>query len=116
LTGPAKGRIRASQPLFGSSGFCKEKLGRHSEAVEASRRAVVLRPSAESYFNIGLANYYLKQYRESEQAYRQAIKLDPYNAADSYYALGLTYRDSGQFDDEIQAWARRALDGMSTTC
>jgi tetratricopeptide (TPR) repeat protein len=85
-------------------GFCSEKLGRHAEAIEASRKAVGIRPSPESYFNIGLANYYLKQYREAEQAYRQAIKLDPYNAADVYYALALTYRDSGQFDEEIQAY------------
>ncbi|HXT63994.1 MAG TPA: trypsin-like peptidase domain-containing protein [Pyrinomonadaceae bacterium] len=85
-------------------GFCHEKLGRHNEAIEASKRAVNIRPSAESYFNIGLANYYLKQYREAEAAYRQSIKLDPYNAADAYYALGLTYRDSGQFDDEVSAY------------
>src|SRR5262245_41432145 len=89
---------------WAQAGFCHEKLGRHAEAVDASKRAVSIRPSPESYFNIGLASYYLKQYRESEAAYRQAIKLDPYNAADAYYALGLTYRDSGQFEDEIQAY------------
>lgn len=89
---------------WAQAGFCNEKLGRHAEAVEASKKAVNIRPSAESYFNIGLANYFLKQYRDSEQAYRQAIKMDPYNAADAYYALGLTYRESGQFDDEIQAY------------
>jgi len=89
---------------WAQTGFCSEKLGHHADAIEASKKAVAIRPSAESYFNIGLANYYLKQYRESEQAYRQAIKLDPYNAADAFYALGLTYRDWGQFDDEIQAY------------
>jgi tetratricopeptide (TPR) repeat protein len=89
---------------WAQTGFCNEKLARHAEAIEASKKAVGLRPSAESYFNIGLANYYLKQYRESEQAYRQAIRLDPYNAADAYYALGLTYRDWGQVDEEIQAY------------
>jgi len=89
---------------WAQTGFCSEKLGRHADAIEASRKAVSIRPSPESYFNIGLANYYLKQYREAEQAYRQAIKLDPYNAADAYYALGLNYRDSGQFDEEIQAY------------
>ena len=89
---------------WAQSGFCKEKLGRHSEAIEASKRAVNLRPSAESYFNIGLANYYLKQYREAVENYRQAIRLDPYNAADAYYALGLAFRDWGRFDDEIQAY------------
>lgn len=89
---------------WAQTGFCQEKLGRHADAIEASKKAVSIRPSAESYFNIGLANYYLKQYREAEAAYRQAIKIDPYNAADAYYALGLTYRDWGQFDDEVAAY------------
>jgi tetratricopeptide (TPR) repeat protein len=89
---------------WAQTGFCSEKLGRHAEAIEASRKAVGIRPSSESYFNIGLANYYLKQYREAEQAYRQAIKIDPYNSADAYYALGINYRDWGQFDEEIQAY------------
>jgi tetratricopeptide (TPR) repeat protein len=89
---------------WAQAGFCNEKLGHHAEAIEASKRAVALRPSAESYFNIGLANFYLKQYRESADAYRQAIKLDPYNGADAYYALGLTYRDWAKPDEEIQAY------------
>jgi len=89
---------------WAQAGFCHEKLGRHAEAAEASKKAVSIRPSPESYFNIGLASYYLKQYKESEAAYRQAIRLDPYNAADAYYALGLTYRDWGQPEDEVQAF------------
>jgi tetratricopeptide (TPR) repeat protein len=89
---------------WAQAGFCKEKLGRHAEAIDASKRAVNLRPSSESFFNIGLANYYLKQHREAVENYRQAIRLDPYNAADAYYALGLAYRDWGRPDDEIQAY------------
>lgn len=89
---------------WAQAGFCNEKLGRHATAIEASKKAVSLRPSAESYFNIGLANYYLKQYRDASEAYRQAIKIDPYNAADAYYALGLVYRDWGKVDDEVQAY------------
>jgi tetratricopeptide (TPR) repeat protein len=89
---------------WAQAGFCNEKLGKHNEALEASKKAVNLRPSAESYFNIGLASFYLKQYRESADAYRQAIKLDPYNAADAHYALGLVYRDWGRVDEEIQAY------------
>jgi tetratricopeptide (TPR) repeat protein len=89
---------------WAQSGFCNEKLGRHAEALEASKKAVTLRPSAESYFNIGLASFYLKQYREAAEGYRAAIKLDPYNAADAYYALGLVYRDWNKPDDEIQAY------------
>jgi len=89
---------------WAQTGFCNEKLGKHAEALEASKKAVNLRPSAESYFNIGLANYYLKQYRDAAEAYRAAIKLDPYNSADAYYALGLVYRDWGKADEEIQAY------------
>ncbi|HET6891069.1 MAG TPA: trypsin-like peptidase domain-containing protein [Pyrinomonadaceae bacterium] len=89
---------------WAQTGFCKEKLGRHAEAIEASKKAVSLRPSSESYFNIGLANYYLKHYRDAADAYKQAIRLDPYNAADAHYALGLVYRDWGKADDEIQAY------------
>ena len=89
---------------WAQSGFCNEKLGKHAEALEASRRAVALRPSAESYFNIGLASFYLKQYKEAVDGYRQSIKLDPYNSADAYYALGLVYRDWGKADEEIQAY------------
>src|SRR5258705_3548007 len=89
---------------WAQAGFCKEKLGRHADAIEAAKKAVILRHSAESYFNIGLAIYYLKQYRDAAESYRQSIKLDPYNAADAYYALGLVYRDWGRPDDEIQAY------------
>jgi tetratricopeptide (TPR) repeat protein len=89
---------------WAQTGFCNEKLGKHAEALEASKKAVNLRPSAESYFNIGLANFYLKQYRDAAEAYRAAIKLDPYNSADAYYALGLVYRDWGKADEEIQAY------------
>ena len=89
---------------WAQSGFCNEKLGRHQEALEASKRAVILRPSAESYFNIGLASFYLKNYKEAVEGYRQSIKLDPYNAADAYFALGLVYRDWNKPDDEIQAY------------
>jgi tetratricopeptide (TPR) repeat protein len=89
---------------WAQAGFCREKLGRHSDAIEASRKAVALRPSAESYFNIGLANYYLKQYREAADSYRQSIRLDPYNGADAWYALGLVYRDWGKADEEIQSY------------
>src|SRR5258706_1442976 len=70
---------------WAQTGFCHEKLTHHTEAIEASTKAVALRPSAESFFNIGLASFYLKQYCESAHAYRQAIKLYPYNPAHPYF-------------------------------
>jgi hypothetical protein len=100
---------------WAQTGFCREKLGRHAEAIEASRKAVSLRPSAESYFNLGLAHYYLKQYREAAENYRNAIKLDPFNAADAHYAQGLVYRDWGRVDEEIQAY-KQAIRLVPDTC
>jgi len=88
---------------WAQTGFCSEKLGRHADAIEASRKAVSIRPSPESYFNIGLANYYLKQYREAEQAYRQAIKLDPYNAADAETLVG-----GSPFGEGLSLWLKKS--------
>ena len=85
-------------------GFCNGMLGRHEEALKASRQAIRLRPdSAESYINIGSAYAYLGQYKESADAYRQALRLDPDNV-DVHYALGLTYNKMGRAEDEVQSF------------
>src|SRR5207244_3258616 len=101
---------------WAQTGFCNEKLGRHAEALEASRKAVNIRPSAESYFNIGLANYYLKQYREAEQAYRQSIKIDAYKQlsllrpgdASAQNYLGEAYEAAARHEESIEAF-RQAI-------
>ncbi len=91
---------------WAQSGFCHEKLGRHNEALKASRQVITLRPdSAESYFNMGLAYFYSNQFRESVDAYKQALRLDPDNA-ETYYALGLAYGKMGRTDDEILSYRR----------
>jgi tetratricopeptide (TPR) repeat protein len=91
---------------WAQAGFCSEKLGRHSDALKASRQVITLRPdSAESYFNMGLAYFYSNQFRESIDAYKQALRLDPDNA-ETYYALGLAYGKLARTDDEIQSYRR----------
>jgi tetratricopeptide (TPR) repeat protein len=91
---------------WAQTGFCNEKLGRHGEALKASRQVISLRPdSAESYFNMGLAYYHTGQFKESVEAYRQALRLDP-ESAETNYALGLSYGKMGRTDDEIQAYRR----------
>ncbi|MDX6696476.1 MAG: hypothetical protein QOF02_4079 [Blastocatellia bacterium] len=85
-------------------GFCSGMLGRHEDALKASRQAIRLRPdSAEPYINIGSAYAYLGQFKDSADAYKQALRLDPDNA-DVYYALGLIYNKMGRDDDEVQAY------------
>ena len=87
---------------WAQTGFCSEKLGRHAEAIEASKKAVSLRPSPESYFNIGLANYYLKQYREAEQQLEQALTLhkclrDKQSQAQTLQNLSIAARGQGDY-------------------
>ena len=101
-------RATDSDPTYAEAwaqmGFCNGMLGRHEEALKASRQAIRLRPdSAESYINIGSASAFLGQYKESADAYRQALKLDPDNA-DVHYSLGITYNKMGRAEDEVQSF------------
>ncbi|MDQ3818184.1 MAG: tetratricopeptide repeat protein [Acidobacteriota bacterium] len=91
---------------WAQTGFCNGMLGRHAEALKASRQAILLRPdSPESYSNMGSAFAYLGQFKDSVDAYRQAIRLDP-NNPDTYFALGITYSKMGRTEDEVQAYKR----------
>ncbi len=89
---------------WAQTGFCNGMLGRHTEALKASRQAIRLKPdSPESYLNIGSAFAYLGQFKESADAYRQALRLDPTNA-DTHFALGVTYGKMGRTEDEVQSY------------
>jgi tetratricopeptide (TPR) repeat protein len=88
------------------AGFCYGVLGRHSDALKASRQAAKLRPDwAETYVNIGASSYALGQYKDAAEAYKQALKLDD-DKPDTQYALGLTYNKLNRTDEEILAYKR----------
>ena len=90
------------------AGYCYGILGRHNEALRASRIAAKLRPDwAETFVNIGASSYALGQYKDAADAYKQAVTLDSDNA-DTQYALGLTYNKLNRNDEEVLAY-RRAL-------
>lgn len=90
------------------AGFCYGILGRHSEALKASKQAAKLRPDwSATYVNIGASSYALNQFKEAADAYRQAIKLDDENA-DTQYAYGLSLNKLNRNDEEILAY-RRAI-------
>ena len=90
------------------AGYCYGVLGRHAEALRASRQAAKLRPEwAATYVNIGASSYALGQYKEAVDAYRTAIRLDDDNA-DIQYSLGLTYNKLNRGEEEVLAY-RRAL-------
>jgi tetratricopeptide (TPR) repeat protein len=89
---------------WAQTGFCNGMMGRHTEALKASRQAIRLKPdSPESYLNMGSAFAHLGQFKESADAYRQALRLEPTNA-DTHFALGVTYGKMGRTEDEVQAY------------
>jgi tetratricopeptide (TPR) repeat protein len=88
------------------AGFCYGMLGRHNEALKASRQAARLRPDwAETYINMGASSFALGQYKDAAEAYRQATRLDTDNA-DAQYALGLSLGKLNRPDEEILAYKR----------
>jgi Trypsin-like serine proteases, typically periplasmic, contain C-terminal PDZ domain len=88
------------------AGFCFGVLGRHNEALKASRAAAKLRPEwAETHVNIGASSYSLGLFTEAAEAYRTAIKLDDDNA-ETQYAYGLTLNKLARFGEEVLAYER----------
>jgi tetratricopeptide (TPR) repeat protein len=91
---------------FYQAGFCYGMLGRHAEALKASKQAARLRPNwSETYVNIGASSFALGQFKEASEAYRAAAKLDESNA-DTQYALGLSLGKLNRTDEEILAYKR----------
>lgn len=88
------------------AGFCYGMLGRHADALKASRQAAKLRPEwAETHVNIGASSFALGQYKDAVDAYRTASKLDEGNA-DVLYALGLSLGKMNRTDEELLAYKR----------
>ena len=57
------------------AGFSFGMLGRHQEALKASRQAARLRPDwSETYVNIGASSFALSQYKDAAEAYKQATR------------------------------------------
>ncbi|MBA2493646.1 MAG: tetratricopeptide repeat protein, partial [Acidobacteria bacterium] len=88
------------------AGYCYGMLGRHTDALRATRQAAKLRPEwSETYVNIGASSFALGQYKDAAEAYKQAVKIDA-NNADTQYALGLSLNKLGRTDEEILAYKR----------
>ncbi len=88
------------------AGFCYGMLGKHNEALKASRNAARLRPNwSETFVNIGASSFALGQFKEAVEAYRTATKLDESNP-ETQYALGLSLGKINRTDEEILAYKR----------
>ena len=86
-------------------GFTYGVLGRHADALKASKLAAKMRPDwAQAYVNIGASSFALGQYKDAVDAYRQALRIE--DSADTQYALGLTLNKLGRTDEEILSYRR----------
>jgi tetratricopeptide (TPR) repeat protein len=65
------------------------KQGNHAEALRVFRTAVLLGPSAQVYFNLGLSLRQLGRTAEAEEACREAVRREP-DFALAHNELGLT--------------------------
>ena len=84
------------------------KLGKISEAVNASQTAITLSPKdPEAYNNLGVLYIKLNKFNEAEKSYRQAIKLKP-DFAESYYNLGGSLTELGRFNEAEKSY-RQAI-------
>jgi tetratricopeptide (TPR) repeat protein len=88
------------------AGYCYGVLGRHTEALKASRQASKLRPEwSATYINIGASSYALGQYKEAADAYKQALRLDE-DDPETLYVLGMTLGKLNRVDEEILSYKR----------
>ncbi len=88
------------------AGFCYGILGRHADALKASRQAARLRPEwAETYVNIGASSFALGKFADAADAYNRAARLNQ-TSADIQYSLGLTFNKLNRADEEILAYKR----------
>ncbi|CAN5446150.1 hypothetical protein BH10ACI3_BH10ACI3_23430 [soil metagenome] len=88
------------------AGYCYGLLGRHTDALKASRQAARLRPEwSATFVNIGASSYALAQYKDAVDAYKTAARLDEDNA-DIQYSLGLTFGKMNRSGEEILAYQR----------
>ncbi len=88
------------------AGFSYGMLGKHEDALRASKQAAKLRPEwTETYVNIGASSYALGKFDDAVNAYKQAAKLDSANP-DTQYALGLSLNKLGRNEEEILSYKR----------
>jgi tetratricopeptide (TPR) repeat protein len=94
-------------------GFAYGNLGRYTEAVEAYKQAIRLRPDdasahfnlgdyASAHFNLGHAYVKLGRYDEAIEACKQAIRLKP-DLVSAHLTLGNAYDKLGRYDETIEA-------------
>ena len=77
-------------------------MGLYEEAVKQYESAIAMRPNSSLCSNLGLAYYRLGDEESAEEAYQQAIRIDPRNAyAHNNYATLLFHQ--GEYEESLRS-------------
>ena len=84
-------------------GYALRNLDRNSEAIQAYREAIRLKPDMGlAHLGLGDVYYYnTKQYAEAAKAYKQGLQYRPNNAT-AQYNLGWCYNDLERYTEAIE--------------
>jgi len=84
-------------------GYCYEKLGAYTKAVEAYKQAISLNPVNASvvHCNLGIAYYGLGLYKDAIESYKQALRIDP-DYTEAYFRLGQVFFPLSRYTDAIE--------------
>ena len=84
-------------------------MGEYAKAVDVLRKAIQYdKRSAESYYNLGIAQRKLKQWQLAISAYREATRLNP-KMADAFHNLANVYVDTSNLPMAIMNY-KKALE------
>lgn len=82
-------------------GLVAGQLGDYPVAIESLRRAIELSPNADAWNNLGMAYHGSGSIGEAEDAWRQALLLDPEHS-DSLDNLGTILKKAGRFQEALE--------------
>ena len=94
--------------LWANVGNAHSKLNQHEQAVEAYQKALDLAPEDPTlYQNMGGLYASMGDTEKARELYQKAVSLsaygDPKDAAVNYYNMGVTFINSGQTEEAIEA-------------
>jgi adenylate cyclase len=93
----------------GLLGFIYAIEKQHDKALAQGKKAVALNPnSARAHMYLGKVHTFARRYEESIPEYKKAIRLNPIPPGYYFWSVGLSYGQTGQYDEAI-TWCEKAV-------
>jgi adenylate cyclase len=94
---------------YGLLGFIYAIEKQHDKALAQGKKAVALNPnSARAHMYLGKVHTFARRYEESIPEYKKAIRLNPIPPGYYFWSVGLSYGQTGQYDEAI-TWCEKAV-------